>query len=93
MPRDPARKAVGAPLGTYTGLDLAFAEPGTNRFFLISGTMKPFTSEELRTRYPSQQAYVAAVTAAAEDLVAKRQILSEDADAYIAAARAADLGH
>ena len=85
MPRE---AGAGAPLGRYTGLDLT---QQANVYFLISGTFEPFTrEEELRARYPDKEAYVAAVTAAARELVEDRYILQEDAEAYITAAQNGD---
>ena len=57
---------VGAPLGTYNGLDLAFKD--TNFFFLIGGTFAPLEPDRLRAVYPTREAYVAAVDAAVKDL-------------------------
>jgi Alpha/beta hydrolase domain len=45
----------------------------------------------VKALYPTHAAYVAAVTASANDLVKKRHILQEDADAYIEAARHSDI--
>jgi Alpha/beta hydrolase domain len=81
---------AGAPLGTYTGLSLGSKD--TNFFFLISGTFAPFSKDRIRALYPSHEAYVEAVSRAAKDLVAKRYILQEDADAYIEAAKQSDIG-
>lgn len=81
------RKA-GAPLGQYAGV--AYDE--TNRFYTISGTFKPFPPEKLKALYPTHTAYTEAVTASANDLVAKRYILPEDAEVYIEAAKHSDIG-
>jgi Alpha/beta hydrolase domain len=83
-------RMTGAPLGTYKGLDLDFKD--ANRFFLISGTFVPFAEDRLRALYPTREAYVSAVSLAAKDLVSKRYILQEDADAYIRAAVRSDTG-
>jgi hypothetical protein len=83
-------KTAGAPLGTYKGLDLDFKD--TNLFFLISGSFAPFSEDRLRALYPNHDAYVSAVSLAAKDLVAKRYILQEDADAYIEAAARSAIG-
>ena len=80
-------KQSGAPLGSYTGI--AWNYQNKNGFFVISGT---FTSFKIKALYPTHETYVAAVTAAAQDLVAKRYILAEDADAYIAEAERSDIG-
>jgi hypothetical protein len=81
---------AGAPLGHYTGF--AWGYEKTNMFFTISGTFTPFPKEKLRALYPNRAAYVSAVSLAAKDLVAKRYILQEDADAYIEAATSSDIG-
>ncbi len=75
---------VGAPLGHYTGF--AWDYEKSNFFFTISGTFAPFSEEKIRSLYATHDAYVSAVSLAVEDLVAKRYILQEDADAYIKAA-------
>jgi hypothetical protein len=79
------REGLGAPLGDYRGFHEA-AETGAGR---IAGRFEPFPAEEIRVRYPSREAYVAAVREAAEDLVALRYILQEDADRYVAEAQTA----
>jgi hypothetical protein len=83
-------KKVGAPLGQYTGF--AWDHEKSNFFFTISGTFTPFPPEKLQALYPDHEAYVAAVAAAAEDLVAKRYILPEDGAAYVEAAAQSDIG-
>lgn len=93
LPHMPSRLTdgtpAGAPLGTYRGLALDRQEE--NIYFTISGTFTPFGPEKLAARYPDHAAYVAAVTAAANDLGERRYILPEDATAYIEAARSADV--
>jgi hypothetical protein len=81
---------TGAPLGQYAGL--AWAYEKSNFFFLVGGTFTPFPPDKIKTFYPTHETYVAAVTAAAQDLVAKRYILAEDADAYVAEAERSDIG-
>jgi hypothetical protein len=83
------RKA-GAPLGQYTGFAFDYVE--SNFFFVISGTFKPFPPEKIRELYPNHTTYVDAVTASTEDLVTKRYILPEAAEAYIEAAKHSDIG-
>lgn len=94
LPHMPSRLAdgtrAGAPLGAYAGLALDRQEE--NFYFAISGVFAPFPPEKLAALYPDHAAYVAAVTAAAEDLASRRYILPEDAAAYIAAAKSADIG-
>ena len=81
---------AGAPLGQYTGL--AWTYEKSNFFFLLSGTFTPFPPDKIKALYPTHETYVAAVAAAAGDLVAKRYILPEDAEAYIADAERSDIG-
>jgi hypothetical protein len=83
-------KTVGAPLGTYKGLDLDFKDG--NRYFLRGGSFSPFSKDRLRALYPNHDAYVSAVSLAAKGLVAKRYILQEDADTYIEAAARSTIG-
>lgn len=89
---------IQAPIGTYTGWNVfnnSFYEDG---FCTLQGSFIPFaaTKEErlaagdmrpsLEERYPSKDAYVAAVKRAAADLVTNRYLLQEDANRLIAAA-------
>ncbi len=83
-------KQAGAPLGSYTGI--AWDHETSNIFFMISGTFTPFPPDKIKALYPDHETYVTAVTAAAQELVSKRHILPEDADAYIAAAQISDIG-
>jgi hypothetical protein len=82
---------AGAPLGQYTGLNRDFGRK-QNVYFLIGGAFKPFPPEKVKALYPTHAAYVAAVTASADDLVKRRHILQEDADAYIEAATHSEIG-
>ncbi len=86
----PDGKVVGAPLGTYNGLDLPSKD--TNIFFLIGGTFAPLEPDRLRAVYATREAYVSAVAEAAKDLVAKRYLLQEDADTYVEAAARQEIG-
>jgi hypothetical protein len=81
---------AGAPLGHYTGF--AWDYEKSNFFFTISGTFTPFPEDKLHALYPTHDAYVSAVSLAAKDLVTKRYILQEDADAYVEAATKLDIG-
>ncbi len=80
----------GAPLGRYNGL--AREHENDNVFFLISGSFTPFPPENLSALYPDHEAYVSAIATSAQDLMAKRYILPEDAEAYIDAAKRSDIG-
>ena len=75
----PDGRKGGAPLGQYTGF--AFDYVKSNFFFTLSGTFRPFSPEKIRELYPTHAAYVDAVTASTEDLVTKRYILPEAAEA------------
>jgi Alpha/beta hydrolase domain len=80
---------AGAPVGSNNGL--AWKHENGNFFFFISGSFEPFSAEKLRALYPSREAYVRSVAAAANELVRLRQILPEDARAYVDAAQANDV--
>src|SRR5207302_10310178 len=70
---------VGAPLGSYDGLDLSAQE----FFLLIGGRFTPFDAARLGALYPSHGAYVERVALAALRLVDRREILDRDAQALI----------
>jgi len=91
---------VAAPRGTLTGWNL-YAAPGLEGELADrEGSFLPFatTSAEraaagdprpsIEERWPTGEAHVAAVRAAAEALVADRLLLAEDAAAFVAAAAA-----
>jgi len=90
---------VAVPVGTNTGWNYT-NKPGTIDQAGLFGAYFPFvktaalragTSDprlSLQERYTDQAGYVAAVTTAANDLVAKRFMLRVDADAAIASASA-----
>jgi len=82
---------VQVPIATYTGWNLfnrSFFEDG---FCTLQGSFVPFARTKaerlaagdprpsIEERYPTKEAYVAAVKAAADGLVAKRYLLPEDA--------------
>jgi len=89
---------VAVPRGTYTGWALRRAGFAENEECQLNGQFIPFaaTREErlakgdprssIEERYPNAGVYVRAVAAAAEDLVDRRYLLPEDAEAAIAAA-------
>ena len=93
---------VGAPLGTYCGWNLRARGFGQGAMHEFSGSYIPLaeTSEERRAtgdprrsileRYTNAKAYVAAITAAAGQLVEQGLMLEEDIER--AAAAAADWG-
>jgi hypothetical protein len=89
LPHMPSRRhgrAAGAPLGSYSGLDLETPNP----FFFLAGTHHPFSRERLAELYPTRRAYVDRVTRAANRLLAERHILRSDRDAYVDAAKHSD---
>ena len=91
---------LAAPIGTYTGWNLrrqGFAEGaqcgGTGSFvpFAASRTERQSTGDPRRSmeeRYPTRQAYLRAVSDAADALVQDRLLLRGDADEIIELARA-----
>lgn len=95
--------AISVPLGTHTGWNLRGAGFSAGALMLV-GSYFPFaaTKEErqangdprpsLEERYPSHDAYVAAVSRAAAELQEARLLLAEDAERYIAVAKAASIG-
>lgn len=90
---------VAVPLGTNTGWNYT-SKPATIDQAGLFGAYFPFAKTtaartgsgdprlSLQERYTDQAGYVSAVTAAANDLVARRFMLRVDADAAIAAAAA-----
>jgi len=91
---------VLAPLGTYTGWNLGRADRWPNHLCALSGSFIPFArtrAERLATgdprlslaeRYGNQEGYVAAVRAAAQQLVEQRYLLPADAARLIEEAAA-----
>jgi hypothetical protein len=89
---------VAVPIGTYTGWNLFNKNFFEDGFCTLSGSFIPFAStrqERLATgdprlsieeRYPTKEAYVAAFRKAANDLVAQRFLLADDAARLIAEA-------
>jgi Alpha/beta hydrolase domain len=80
-----------APIGTYTGWNLGRKDRFEDGFCSLQGSFIPFarTKQErldardprlsIEERYPTKEAYAAAVKAAAEKLVAARYLLPDDA--------------
>jgi hypothetical protein len=83
MPSRAHGRPAGAPLGTYTGLDLQ--DP--NGLHFLAGTFRPFSQARLNDLYPRHAVYVDRVRRAANRLLAERHILRSDRDAYIESAR------
>lgn len=92
-----------APLGTYTGWNAYASGYNKGKFYLYHGGFIPFaiTKTErlashdprpsLEERYGTHEAYVARVRAAADDMVAQRLLLPEDAAKIIDAAEKSDI--
>jgi hypothetical protein len=93
---------LAVPLGTYTGWNLLRTAPkdecsamGSFIPFAVTREQRLTTGDprlSLEERYGTHSHYVAAVKAAAEQLVAARLLLPEDARIYIEAARNRELG-
>jgi hypothetical protein len=90
---------LAAPLGTHTGWAVRVPGYAAGDLFTVQGSYIPFPATEaervgagdprrsIEARYPSHAAWAARIIAAAEQLVAERLLLREDADRLIAAAR------
>ena len=86
---------VRVPLGTYTGWNNFHDSQYKDGFCTLQGSFIPFaaTREErlkngdprlsIEERYPSREAYVEAIRRAAQDLVARRHLLTDDATRLI----------
>jgi hypothetical protein len=79
---------VGAPLGTYT----CFEFNTEDLFIFAAGHFTPFDESRLDALYPNHGTYVQRVAKAAHRLVERREILPEDAKAYIKEAAQANIG-
>ncbi|HEX3763445.1 MAG TPA: alpha/beta hydrolase domain-containing protein [Kofleriaceae bacterium] len=95
---------VAVPLATYTGYGFR-AGPSSPDLCDAFGQMIPFANTRadrsaagdprpsLEERYPSHQAYVDRVHAAARALAAERFLLDEDVDRFVQAAQASTIGN
>jgi hypothetical protein len=84
------------PIGTYTGWNLGRADRFEDGFCSLQGSFVPFAETKserlaagdprpaLEERYPTREAYVAAIRRVADSLVAQRVLLRADADRLIA---------
>ena len=87
---------VAAPMGTHTGFNLYKAPVIAGEMCDRDGSYRPFALDKaasdprksLRDRYGSPTRRAASVEAAARALVADRLLLKEDADRYVAEAKA-----
>jgi hypothetical protein len=79
------------PIGTYTGWNTGRKDRFENGFCNLQGSFIPFAATRaereaagdprlsLEERYPTKEAYVAAIHAAVDRLVGARMLLAEDA--------------
>jgi hypothetical protein len=91
---------VQVPIGSYTGWNLFRDDWFTNGFCTLSGSFIPFAATKaereaagdprpsLEERYPSKDAYVRAVRAAADKLIGQRMLLQEDGFRLVSEAEA-----
>jgi Alpha/beta hydrolase domain len=91
---------IQVPIGTYTGWNLFRDDWFTDGFCPLSGSFVPFAATRaerektgdprlsLEERYPTKEAYVAAVRKAADTLVGERMLLPEDASRLVSEAEA-----
>jgi alpha/beta hydrolase family protein len=94
---------VRAPLGTTTGWNVRTAEARVSDLCGLSGSYLPFATttaervaagdprKSLEERYGNHAGFVEAVAKAARDLVKARFLHAEDAERYVAAARASNV--
>jgi Alpha/beta hydrolase domain len=94
---------VRVPLGTSTGWNVRTAEHGAPNLCGLTGSFVPFARTKaerqrlgdprpsLEKRYPTDQAFVRAVETASKALVRDRFLLPEDAERFVAAAKALHL--
>ncbi len=78
--------ALAVPTAVHTG------ESDGDQFCALAGSTAPFSADALLERYPSHQAYVAAVTRAADAAVDLGHLVPEDAAAIVAAATSSGIG-
>ena len=83
------------PIGTYTGWNLGRKDRFENGMCNLQGSFIPFAATKaeriaagdprlsIEERYPTKDVYLAAFKKAADDLVAKRFLLPDDADALV----------
>jgi len=77
---------VAVPLATYMGWNPRRADAGGPRRVLrATGSTVPFSREATAQRYPSREAFVTAVRAAADALARRRYLVPTDVDGIVAA--------
>jgi hypothetical protein len=70
---------AAVPIGTYTGWNYFNKEFFEDGFCTLNGSFIPFAPTKQEQRYPTKESYVAAFRKAADDLVAQRFLLPDDA--------------
>jgi hypothetical protein len=87
------------PIGTYTGWNLGRKDRFENGMCNLQGSFIPFAATKaeriaagdprlsIEERYPTKDVYLAAFNRAADDLVAQRLLLRDDADALVKSAQ------
>ena len=95
---------VAVPVATYTGWNLRANPAGGDDGCDAAGQMIDFAKTKaervssgdprlsIEERYPTHEAYVNAVTAAANGLAQQRLLLPEDVDAYVKRAQDSQVG-
>jgi hypothetical protein len=95
---------VAAPLATYSGWNLRAIPPGANDGCDAAGQKIDFAATQaerlargdprpsIQERYPTHEAYVSAVTRAADELHQQRLLLDQDVERSIKAAEAGAIG-
>ena len=79
---------IAVPLAAYTGWNEYRAPYPTGELADRDGSYLAFSAEKIAGLYPTRDAYVAKVQAAVDRLLEDRLILPEDAERYLAKARA-----
>ena len=79
---------IAVPLAAYTGWNEYRAPYPTGELADRDGSYLAFSAEKIAALYPTRDAYVAKVQAAVDALLKDRLILPEDAERYLAKARA-----
>jgi hypothetical protein len=77
---------VVVPLATYTGFNPRRPEAGgPERVLRATGSTLPLSPSAIAERYPSREAFLTQVRAAAEGLAQQRYLLQKDVDSVVAA--------
>ncbi|MDF2155123.1 alpha/beta hydrolase domain-containing protein [Vibrio sp. CAU 1672] len=84
--------SIGAPLGTYGGIDFNYAGGG-GIFFANGGTFEPYSPEQLAELYPTKEDYLFKVTSSVLYSVLQGYLLMEDGLQMIEQADAKEMPH